>query len=145
MTDENQPVADPQFSAAQLIALYIQVRDQKGEMAEKHAAEMKPLQDALNALDAKMMDICNMSGTDALKAKGIGTATKSVKRSASIEDPDSFKNFVITNQRWDMVSWSVKVDAAEQFVSEHKALPPGVKISAYNVMSVRRAPKKAGE
>ena len=118
MTEQNQPVAEPQLSAAQLIALYLQVRDQKGALAEKHANEMKALTDALNLLDAKLMDICNMSGTDALKAKGIGSATKSVKKSASIEDPETFKNFVIANEQWHMVSWSAKVDEVEAFVSE---------------------------
>lgn len=141
MTDQAQPVAEPKLSAAQLIALYIQVRDQKSALAEQHQAQMKPLNDAMEMLDSKLLEMCIANGTDAVKVKGIGSATKSLKESCSIENPEDFKKFVIDNERWDMVSWSAKTEETKGYVQEHGALPPGVKISSYMKMSVRRAPK----
>ncbi len=145
MSDQNQPVAAPQYTAAQLIDLFIQLRDKKGAMAEKHRAEMETITAPMAMVEGMLMDMCNKAGTDGLKAKGIGSASIITKKSASIDDPESFRQFIIDNEQWDMVSWSAKVEPVETYTNANAALPPGVKISAYNTMSVRRATKKAGE
>lgn len=145
MSEQTQPVAAAPLAVPQLIAAYISVRDKKAALKKAQEEQMKPLNDLLNQLDAALLDHCIKSGTDSVKVNGIGTAFIATKKSASIQDPDSFKQFVIDNEAWDMVSWSAKVEACEAHAKEHGALPPGVNLSAYNAMNVRRASKKAGE
>lgn len=139
------PVAQPELSAAQLIAVFIDIRDKIAAKKKEHAKELAPLSELKDRIDGLLLAQCQKIGVDALKAAGIGSATMAVKTTASLEDPDAFRNFVITNQQWDMVTWAAKVEPCEQHATEHGALPPGVKLSSFQHMNVRRASKKAGE
>jgi len=144
-TNTAQQVAAPQFTPAQLLEFFIKLRDQKKALAEKHAAEMKPINEAMAAIDTAMLAHCQQHGIDSIKVKGIGSATTAVSTSYSLENPEMFQQYVIANQRWDMINWAANKEACEGFTQEFKVLPPGVKSSSYRHMNVRRASKKAAD
>lgn len=146
---DTQPVAGqapaaPQYTAAQLIEIYLKLRAKKKAQEKENAAKLAPINEAMAQIDGMLLAICKQQGTDALKAKGIGTATPTVTIGYSIKEPEKFRAFVIAQQAWDMVDWKANKDACEQHAQENNgALPPGTARSAYEHMSVRKAPAKA--
>lgn len=121
------------------IQQYIKLRDLIKEEDNAHKEKMKPYREALDTLNSVILDLLNKSGGDSIKTK-FGTAYKTVKRSASLEDADEFMKFVISTQSWELMERKVNVTAAEAFADENGKLPPGVKMSSTAVVGVRRAP-----
>ena len=147
MSDQSQPVVEVPAAAplavGQLIAAFLSLRDKKKAMAERHRAEMAPLNELLERVDSALLAHCIANGIDSVRDKAIGSATKATKTNASIERPDEFRQFVIATEAWDMVNWSANVEAVTSYADAHKVLPPGVKLSSYQHMNVRKATKKA--
>lgn len=133
MTAETKP--EPTID--QRIGQYVKLRDKIKMLDDQHKANMKPYREALDSLNSVLLDKLNATGGDSLKTKN-GTAYKSVKRTASLEDADVFMEYVIANAAFDLMDRKVNVTAAETFANEHGKLPPGVKMSSTATVNVRR-------
>lgn len=134
MTEE----ATPKVGLDTRIQQYVALRDKIKQADDAHKAKMKPYREMLDALNSVILDLLNQSGGDSIKTK-FGTAYKTVKRSASLEDADKFMSFVIEKEAWDLLDRRVSVTAAEAFAEDNGVLPPGVKVSSTSVVGVRRA------
>lgn len=141
MTD-TPPVASPQYKAAQLIDGYLKLRAKKKALEAEHKKVLGPINALMEQLDGLMLGICDTVGTTTLKEEGIGTAFVGESTSASIKEPDAFKQFVIANERWDLVNWSANAEACVAYAAEAKVLPPGVTVSTARYMNVRSPTKK---
>lgn len=120
------------------IQQYVLLRDKIKELDDAHKEKMKPFKETLDGLNSVILDLLNKSGGDSIKTK-FGTAYKTTKRSASLEDADLFMTFVRDKEAWDLLERKVSLTAAEAFAAENGILPPGVKVSAMSVVGVRRS------
>lgn len=119
------------------IEQYVKLRDLIKEKDDAHKAAMKPYREALEALNNIILDLLNKSGGDSIKTKS-GTAFKTVKRTASLEDPERFMDFVIAKGAFELLDRKVNITAAEDFAKENGVLPPGVKVTAQAAVNIRR-------
>jgi len=122
------------------ISQYVQLRDAKKLIQDKHKLELAPINDTMEKLEALFMRELALSNQDSAKSKA-GTVYKTTKKTASLEDGDSFMSFVIGGEHWELLDRKANVTAVEEFLNENKALPPGVKYTEVEEVGVRRASK----
>ena len=117
---------------------YVKLRDKIKELNDEHKKRMQPYTETLEKLNTMILAHLNAVGTDSAAIKGIGTAYKNLKVSATLADPAEFRRFVIGGEHWDLVDWSANKTAVQTFVDEHQGPPPGVNFTTTYVAGVRR-------
>lgn len=135
MTEE---APKPQVTIGTRIQQYVALRDKIKAEDDAHKAKMKPAREALDTLNSVILGMLNTSGGDSIKTE-FGTAYKTTKRSASLEDADKFMEWVIQKEAFELLERKVSVTAAEAYAEENGVLPPGVKMTSSQVVGVRRS------
>ncbi len=121
------------------VAIYIKLRDQKAQMKAAFEAQVAPIQDKMDKLEGKLLDVFNQTGMDSVKTE-FGTAYATVRTTASIADRDAFMEFVKAKEEWSLLEVRVSKTAVEQFrASNDDELPPGVNIREERVVNIRRS------
>lgn len=121
------------------VAIYIKLRDQKAQMKAEFEAQVAPIQDKMDKLEGKLLDVFNQTGMDSVKTE-FGTAYATVRTTASIADRDAFMEFVKAKEEWSLLEVRVSKTAVEQFrASNDDELPPGVNIREERVVNIRRS------
>lgn len=121
-----------------LIDLYVKLRDRIAEADAAHKEKVKPAREMLEALNGQILARLNEFGGDSIKTR-FGTAYRTEKKSATIQDAQMFRDFVIANQAWDIADWKANAPAVADFVQTEGALPPGVNYTTAYVVGVRRS------
>jgi hypothetical protein len=121
------------------IGKYLQLRDKVKAIKDKHKAELKPYQDAMETLEAMFLKHLNAVGSDSSATKGVGTVYRTTKRSATIQDVTEFRKFVQENDAWDLVEFKANAPAVADFIETSAAPPPGVNFSQHFEVGVRRS------
>lgn len=117
---------------------YIQLRDLKAKLLEKHKEELEPFNNAMAALEEIFLREMNNLNCDSLKTKA-GTVSTRKKESASLADPDAFWTHVVTQGDFDLVDKKANVSAVRDYIDKNGTAPPGVNWSSVTVVGVRRA------
>ncbi len=126
---------------AHLIQLYRDIRDQKKVLADHHKEEMAPLNSKLDELEGQLLAALDETGQDSAKTAS-GTAYKTIKKSATLEDPAEFFEFVKRTNLWELMDRKANAVAVADYVDEHEGLaPPGVNFTRHYEVGVR-APVK---
>lgn len=121
------------------VSLYIRLRDKKAAMKSEFDASIAPLNEKMDKLEAKLLDVFNKTGMDSVKTE-FGTAYTTVRTTASIADREVFMNFVKNNEEWALLEIRAAKAAIEQFRSANDdALPPGVNMREERVVNIRRS------
>lgn len=124
---------------SEAVSLYIKLRDQKAQMKADFDAQVAPLQEKMDKLEAKLLEVFNQTGMDSVKTE-FGTAYATVRTSASIADRDAFMDFVKANEEWALLEVRVSKTAVEQFRSANDdELPPGINVREERVVNIRRS------
>lgn len=124
---------------SEAVSLYIKLRDQKAQMKADFDASVAPLQEKMDKLEAKLLEVFNQTGMDSVKTE-FGTAYATVRTSASIADRDAFMDFVKANEEWALLEVRVSKTAVEQFRSANDdELPPGINVREERVVNIRRS------
>lgn len=127
------------YTVDQVIARYVEIRDEREALAERHKAEMAPLNDALDKIEAWLMAQMNAVGTDQFKSQA-GTAFRKTTNRVKVEDWDAILQFIQDNHEWTFLTKALAGDAVKQYAAEHGgALPPGVALNTVLSVQVRRA------
>jgi hypothetical protein len=121
-------------------AQYVQARDLKKSIQEKHKQELAPLNDIMEKLEALFLRELHASNQESAKS-GAGTVYLTTRKTASLENPDEFMSYVIGGEHWDLLDRKANALAVEEFLCTNGALPPGVKFSQSQEIGVRRAAK----
>jgi phage host-nuclease inhibitor protein Gam len=124
---------------SEAVTLYIQLRDKKAEMKAEFDASIAPLNDKMEKLEAKLLDVFNKTGMDSVKTEH-GTAYTAVRTTASVADREAFMEFVKANEEWSLLEARASKTAIEQFRdSNNGELPPGINIRSERVVNIRRS------
>jgi nanoRNase/pAp phosphatase (c-di-AMP/oligoRNAs hydrolase) len=124
---------------SEAVSIYIQLRDQKAQLKAAFDEKVAPLQEKMDKLEAKLLEVFNQTGMDSVKTE-FGTAYSTVRTTASVADRDSFMDFVKANEEWALLEVRVSKSAVEQFRSANdNELPPGINIREERVVNVRRS------
>ena len=123
---------------SEAVEMYIKMRDKKAAMKADFDASIAPLNDNMEKLEAKLLDVFNKTGMDSVKTE-FGTAYATTRSTASIADREVFMDYVKANEEWSLLEARVSKTAVEQFRSIHDDLPPGVNVRTERVVNVRRS------
>ena len=124
---------------SEAVSLYIQLRDKKAEMKSAFDASVAPINEKMDKLEAKLLDVFNKTGTDSVKTEH-GTAYTAVRTTASVADREAFMDYVKANEEWSLLEVRASKTAVEQFCqSNDNSLPPGVNMRSERVVNIRRS------
>jgi hypothetical protein len=121
-----------------LVTKYIAARDMKAKLDAAHKTKLEPLIAAMDKTEAAILDFFNAHGMDSAKCEA-GTAYRAVKSSATVNDMDAFLAFVRANDAWQFLEKRVAKTQVDEYVQEHKDLPPGITYNRIASLNVRRA------
>jgi phage host-nuclease inhibitor protein Gam len=124
---------------SEAVTLYIQLRDKKAQMKSDFDASVAPINEKMDKLEAKLLDVFNKTGMDSVKTEH-GTAYTAVRTTASVADREAFMEFVKANEEWSLIEVRAAKTAIEQFRDNNDdALPPGINIRSERVVNIRRS------
>jgi hypothetical protein len=128
------------FDAASYCGKYVALRDKIAEIKDAHKAQLAPYNEALETLGNLLLKHLQDNNTDSMATKG-GTFYESDKTSAPLSDPALFREHVVASQDWDLADWKANPTAVQEYLKTHQELPPGVNITTYKTIGVRRPSK----
>jgi hypothetical protein len=120
----------------ELVAQYIQIRDRMKEIESEHKKTLEPFQAVKDKLTMRILAFLDATGQEMARTLE-GTVTKSVNRTASLDAPDEFVDFVIKHKLPYLLNRSANANACVDYAQEHGALPPGVTINSIRTIRVR--------
>lgn len=123
---------------SELVALYIQCRDEKASLKAEYDAKLAPIEEKMAKIEAKLLEVFEASGTDSVKTEH-GTAYKSTRTTVSVADRDAFMDFVKEGDHWSMMEVRAAKTAVEQYKAANDELPPGLNWKAEVVVNIRRS------
>jgi hypothetical protein len=148
-----------------VVAKYIELRDQKAEVADRHKAELEPINTSMEKIEQWLLGKMSELGVDSVKTPS-GTPYKSTTTSVKMADAKEFKKFIFTpvikslielveangfltedlletvlasSPKWDMVDFRPGKKGIGEFIASTDQVPPGVEISSFTTVNVRRA------
>lgn len=129
------PPAEPSIDA--LIRQYVLVRDKKAQVKKRHREELAVFDRALALFEAKFLQFLQTNGGDSFKAE-TGTIYRSTQTSATVADWEAFFDFVHSQEAWHFLEHRCSKEAVQAFVASKGEPPPGVNLSSFTTVGVRR-------
>lgn len=121
-----------------LLKLYIKLRDQRAQRKAAYEEDDADDRGKQDKIEIEFLRRFNERGIDNVAARGIGTAYRSTRASATVADWDALLDHVQDNEAWEMLERRVNKTAVQQYRDEHDDLPPGVNWSETQVINFRR-------
>lgn len=118
------------------VGQYLQVRDAIRELKERHTAELKPLNDLKNRLSSWLISHLEADGAKSVRTD-YGTVYSTTKWSASLSDPKAFMDYVIENNRFELLDRKANVTAVRTYTEENGGEPPGARLTQEIEIGVR--------
>jgi phage host-nuclease inhibitor protein Gam len=123
---------------SEAVSIYIKMRDKKAQMKAEFDASVAPLNEKMEKLEAKLLDVFNKTGVDSVKTE-FGTAYTTTRVTASVADREIFMTHVRENDDWALLEVRAAKSAIEQYRENNNDLPPGISIREERVVNVRRS------
>jgi hypothetical protein len=124
---------------SEAVELYIKLRDKKAEMKAEFDASVATVQEKMDKLEAKLLEVFQKTGTESVKTP-FGTAYTTVRTSVTAADRDAFMNFVREHGEWSLLEVRPAKTAVEQFrAANDNELPPGINVREERVVNIRRS------
>ena len=130
---------DQTFDTDRVAAVYIKIRDKRGELKKAFEEEDKKLKEKLTRLEVTMLQFL-----DAHKLKSAPTTSgvfyKQEELTPTGADWEAFYAWVRENNAFDFLERRIKKTEIKAYMEEHDgAIPPGVSVFREFVVRVRRA------
>ena len=121
-----------------LVAQMVKTRDKLKEADDAHKEKTKVARDYKERLEAALLAKLNDIGGESVKTAH-GTVYRTTRRSATIADGSTFREFVISNESFDLVDWKANANAVDDFIKNEGTPPPGINFTTAFTVGVRRA------
>lgn len=131
------PGPAPSDSYETLVAEYRATRDNVKTIEAAVAEKLKPLKERLAKIEAQFLDELNRTGANSINTNS-GTAYRSTRTSYTVDDPESFRQWVAKNNRPEFFENRPSKEAVEEWLKNGNALPPGVKVSSFTTVNIRK-------
>lgn len=130
------PIEEPKIHKR--IRQFIQLRDHKNAMEEKHKEAMRPINEAFLKLSSELLAHMHEHGLDSIKVRGVGTAYTSILDQCTIADGHEFRRFIIGGQLFDLIDWKANAKAVMEWTAQNNVQPPGVNLRRVLRVNVRQ-------
>lgn len=121
----------------QIVEKYVKVRDAKKKLKEKHAAELKPYDEAMDLAEAAILKQLQTLGADSVKTK-FGTCYKSLQTTCTVADWSVLFEWIKNRELWPLLERRVNKSTVMEHISETGSPPPGVNVVQRVELNVRR-------
>lgn len=121
-----------------LLKLFIGLRDRRAQRKAAYDEDDAGDKDKQNKIEIEFLRRFQERGIDNVAARGVGTAYKSTRSSATVADWEAFLEHVRENEAWELLERRANKTAVEQAKSVDGDLPPGVNWSETQVVNFRR-------
>ena len=114
-----------ELTTDELVQHFVQLRDRRA--VRKKAFETEDVADKSKQekIEGILLQRYTEAGIESARTQH-GTAYKSKVGYASIADWDAFKDYVIENNAWELLSHGANKVAVQQHIDANSALPPGL-------------------
>jgi hypothetical protein len=121
------------------VGLYVKLRDQKAKLKADYQELAAPVQQKMDKLEAKLLEVFNTTGMDSIKTE-FGTAYTSTRTTASVADRDVFMDYVKAHEEWSLMEIRASASAIKQFQEASDGdLPPGINLTVERTVNIRRS------
>ena len=127
----------PALNAAEMVGRYRDLRDQKKAIADRAAAEAKPLQEEMLVLEGKLQYLLDQIGTENMRTSE-GTVYKTSTTRYSVDDPHALREWIEANNRPDFYENRVSADTIKTHLEAGGDLPPGIKVNSFTTVNIRK-------
>lgn len=127
------------MTPADIIKKYIEIRDFLERDQATADARRKPYVDAMTALEGAMAQHMQDTGTDSVKADGIGTAFHKTNTHVRVADRAAFNEFVQKTGDLSYFTNAVSKEMILDYIKANEAPPPGVDFTRITEVQFRRA------
>jgi len=121
-----------------LLKLFIHLRDRRAKRKADYAMDDAGDKEKQDRIEVEFLKRFNDRGIDNVSTKGIGTAYRTTRTSATVGDWEELFDYIKDKEAWEMLERRVNKTAVEQYRSVHDDLPPGVNWSETQVVNFRR-------
>lgn len=121
-----------------LLKAFIALRDRRAERKAAYTNADSGDKDKQDKIEIEFLKRFNERGIDNVSSKGVGTAYRSVRSSASVADKTAFMEHIKENEAWELLEIRANKSSVLQFRDENEDLPPGVNWSETQIINFRR-------
>ena len=107
------------------------------EIKKLQQQQLRPFTEMLDKLEGRLLQWLEQTGQQSART-AFGTIAVRVNYSAKIKDFDAFMTYVINNDAFELLDRHANKTACKEFAEEHGSAPPGVQLTTYNDLSVRK-------
>jgi hypothetical protein len=126
------------LSADKLVKAYIKIRDKRKQIADEYEAEDKQLEESLDMISERLLEICKTTGADGFKTE-FGTVTRKVAKRFWTNDWHSFHKFLLDHEAPELLEKRIAQSNMATFLEENPdLLPPGLNVDSKYTISIRR-------
>lgn len=123
---------------ADLLKIFMGLRDRRAQRKAAFTEEDAGDKAKQERIENEFLRRFNDREIDNVSARGVGTAYRSVRSSATVADWEALLNFITTEEAWEMLERRVNKTAVEQYKEVHEDLPPGVNWGEVITVNFRR-------
>lgn len=132
---------DGDVSTSKLSSIYLKIRDARSELKAKYEEEDKKLEEQMDVIEAKLLEICKATDADSIKTQA-GTVMRRVATRYWTNDWDSMYEFVKENDAYGLFEKRISQTNMKQFLEENPdKFPKGMLLDSAYKITVRRSNK----
>jgi hypothetical protein len=120
---------------------YVLLRDTIDKIKERHKEELAPYEDVKKKFEAFFLETLDTLGVTSVKGPH-GTVYKRIEASATIADGSAFREYVVSNELFELADIRANKTAVREFVENKGIAPPGVNYSTSYAVGCRRGNKE---
>lgn len=129
------------MTPAEMVAMYIKLRNYKKAAQEEFDKSMERPNAGLKKLESMLLKHLNENELDNVSAKGIGTAYRNTSHSATVEDRESFRAYIVDNDAWALADIRANKKTVREALEKGVEVP-GVKFTSVVTIGVRAKGEK---
>lgn len=127
-----------EIKADKLVKAYVRIRDKRKAIAEAYERDDNELKEALETIEAELLDICKETGADSLRTE-FGTVSRRIAKRYWTNDWHSFHEFLKEHGAMELLEKRIAQTNMSTFLEENPdLLPPGLQVDSRYTVSIRR-------
>jgi hypothetical protein len=122
-----------------IIAAYIKIRDSIATIKQRHAEELRTLEEQLEVLSQELLERCEAAGGN-LSVPNVGRVTRRVSKQYWTSDWPAMYQMIKEHDAFHLLQQRLIASAMDQFLEENpKLVPPGLNLDSKATVTVTRA------
>jgi len=126
------------MTPADKVAAYIRLRDHIKASEDEFKLSMKRPRDAMEKLEAELLTHLDETGANSLSCDN-GTVYKSTATTATVENREAFRAFVIEQNMWEAMDIRANKTFVREYMEEKGDILPGLKVTQVATVNIRRS------